>query len=96
MHERIPQREGRSGDDVHNCVSAVGRILGFDFLLSQMHTLPVALLEPAVEWMRFCRSCDAEQRFVADRVCVSGLIGCCVNCGDERIAPFTRVNSEVA
>lgn len=61
-----------------------------------MHTLPVANLEPPVEWMRFCRICDVERRFIADRVCVSGLIGCCVDCGDERIAPFTRVNSEVA
>jgi hypothetical protein len=61
-----------------------------------MHTLPVANLEPAVEWMRFCRQCDLETLFIADRVCVSGLIGTCSKCGDERIAPFTRMNSEVA
>lgn len=60
-----------------------------------LHTLPVAKLEPIVEWDRFCRNCDKVVRFVADRVCVSGLIGECIGCGDERIAPFTRMNSEV-
>ena len=59
-------------------------------------SFPVANLDPPVEWMRFCRICQREVRFVADRVCLSGLLGECTVCGDERIAPFTRVNSEVA
>ena len=63
--------------------------------LDPLTTHRVAKLAVPVEWMRFCWQCDSEQRFVADRVCVSGLLGCCTHCGDERIAPFTRMNSEV-
>lgn len=53
-------------------------------------------LDSPVQWMRFCYVCNGDHVFVADRVCNSGLVGTCSNCGDERIAPFTRVNSEVA
>jgi len=56
----------------------------------------VAVLDVPVEWIRFCYGCNSDQLFVADRVCFSGLVGRCSGCGDERIAPFTRVNSEVA
>lgn len=56
----------------------------------------VASLATPVEWMRFCPVCNNEQIFVADRECSSGLVGRCSNCGDERIAPFTRTTSEVA
>jgi hypothetical protein len=56
----------------------------------------IASLTPTIEWIRFCYSCNSDQRFVADRACVSGLIGCCSGCGDERIAPFTRSNSEAS
>lgn len=57
---------------------------------------PVAPIAPSVEWMRFCVSCNSEQCFMADRICASGLVGHCSNCGDERIAPFTRTTSEAA
>lgn len=59
-------------------------------------TLPIATLDVPVEWMRFCQQCESEQRFVADRVCVHGLIGACTRCGDERIANFTRTTWEPA
>lgn len=55
-----------------------------------------ARLELPIEWMRFCYVCNSDKLFVAYGVCSSGLVGCCLGCGDERIAPFTRVNSEVA
>ena len=53
-------------------------------------------LEVEVEFMRFCERCDAETRFVADRLCAVGLVGECCACGDERIAPFTRTTGEAA
>jgi hypothetical protein len=53
-------------------------------------------LNPPVEWMRFCYGCNTEAMFVADRVCASGLVGRCSHCGDERIAAFTRMNSEAS
>ncbi len=56
----------------------------------------VAVLDRAVEWMRFCYSCNGLHLFIADRECFDGLIGRCSHCSDERIAAFTRVNSEVA
>lgn len=56
----------------------------------------VVQLDCPVEWMRFCFTCESEQRFIADRECMYGLVGRCSHCGEERIAPFTRANSEVA
>ena len=56
----------------------------------------LAVLERPVEWMRYCEVCESERRFVADMECATGLIGHCANCGEERIAPFTRTTSEVA
>jgi hypothetical protein len=53
-------------------------------------------LPVTIQFMRFCPKCDREQVFVAGWECDAGLVGCCLGCGDERIAPFTRVNSEVA
>lgn len=54
-------------------------------------------LEVPVEFMRFCDGeCLRERRFVHDKLCALGLIGHCTSCGVERIAPFTRVNSEAA
>jgi hypothetical protein len=58
------------------------------------NTLAPTLAVP-VEWMRFCFVCDSEQIFVAGWECERGLVGCCLGCGDERIAPFTRMTSEV-
>lgn len=69
-------------------------------ILEEIHSLPetypIHTLTPYVEWMRYCESCDRETRFIADRVYISGLIGACTSCGEERIAPFTRGNSEAA
>jgi hypothetical protein len=56
----------------------------------------IAVLETHVEWMRFCEICDSEQVFVAGWQCATGLVGCCLGCGNERVAPFTRTTSEVA
>jgi hypothetical protein len=64
--------------------------------MGERSSFPIANLVPPIEWMRFCRECDKEVRFIADRVCLTGLLGECSVCGDERIAPFTRANSEVA
>lgn len=51
-------------------------------------------LDPPREWMRFCYVCESEQQFTAAWECSTGLVGCCLGCGDERIAPFTRMNAE--
>jgi len=51
-------------------------------------------LQTRVEFMEFCAHCDSEQIFVAAWDCQAGLVGCCIGCGDERIAPFTRAISE--
>jgi len=56
----------------------------------------IAPLATHVEFTRFCEKCDSEQIFIAGWACDAGLVGCCLGCGDERIAPFTRSNSEVA
>lgn len=50
----------------------------------------VEWLSIRVEWMRYCPNCDGEHCFVANRRFAGGLIGRCSNCGDERIAPYTR------
>ena len=54
------------------------------------------LLETQIEFMRFCLKCDCETIFTAVLECQHGLIGCCRGCGDERLIPFSRMNSEVA
>ena len=56
----------------------------------------IAVLDSRVEFMQFCPKCDCVQQFVAGWECDLGLVGCCLGCGDERVARFTRVNSEVA
>jgi hypothetical protein len=56
----------------------------------------VAVLETAVEWMRWCSNCETEQRFVAEMECAIGLIGHCSNCGEEKIAPYTRTVGEAS
>jgi hypothetical protein len=56
----------------------------------------VAALEPYVEFMRFCTHCNQETRFIAQIEMLNGLFGCCANCGDESVAPYTRtVNNSV-
>ncbi len=56
----------------------------------------IAVLAHFVEFMRFCRVCDREQIFRAGWQVDSGLLGCCLGCGDERVVEWTRTNSEVA
>jgi hypothetical protein len=52
------------------------------------------ILDPVVEWMRYCDVCGSEERFVAGWECRYGLLGCCSTCGAEAVIPFTRANSE--
>lgn len=56
----------------------------------------IAVLDHFVEFMQFCFVCEAEQIFRAGWECEAGLIGCCLGCGDERIAPFTRTTEVCA
>jgi hypothetical protein len=55
--------------------------------------LPVASSQLPVWFVEHCEICDADEVFLAGGL---GLVACCLGCGDERIAPFTRTNSEVA
>jgi len=53
----------------------------------------LAVLHPLnqpVEFMRFCPHCQEETRFIAQIEMLNGLWGCCANCGDERVVPYTR------
>lgn len=65
-------------------------------LFTSNPTYPIVKLETVREWMRYCDRCDAETCFRADRECLYGSLGICTHCGEERIAPFTRGNSEAA
>ena len=66
-----------------------------DGLRGGLAVLNFAQLEVPIEWMRFCAVCQSEQRFVAQIEVGNGVFGCCANCGDERVVPFTRtVESE--
>lgn len=56
----------------------------------------IVALDSRVEFPQFCERCDCEQTFVAAWECDLGLLGCCQGCGEERVARFTRENSEVA
>jgi hypothetical protein len=49
-----------------------------------------------VQFMRYCPRCEKETIFVAGWECAAGLVGCCLECGDERVAPFTRTTAEAA
>lgn len=50
-----------------------------------------------VEWgPRFCNACHEQAWFMADRVCISGLVARCGSCGDQIVAPFTRATGEAA
>jgi hypothetical protein len=58
---------------------------------------PVAVLDSSVcQDMRWCVNCGGEQVFVEVYEFEGGRMGVCLGCGDERIAPFSRVNSEAA
>jgi len=56
-------------------------------------TSQVSLPAPApLTWFpEHCEICGKAQIFIVGGL---GLVACCLGCGDERIAPFTRVNSE--
>lgn len=56
----------------------------------------VAVLDPWVQEMRHCENCGGPQIFVLAWEFEGGRVGCCLGCGEERIAPFTRMNSEAA
>jgi hypothetical protein len=49
-----------------------------------------------VEFMRFCSACDSEQRFIADQVCATGLVGRCSKCDEVWVAEWTRTTTEAA
>jgi hypothetical protein len=64
--------------------------------LSDSACCPTAKLAVPVEWTRYCDDCESDQIFVADRICVAGLVARCSRCGDLRVAPFTRTTTEAA
>jgi hypothetical protein len=63
---------------------------------AQIPSQAIAALDEFIEFSRFCAKCDSEQIFRAGWECDLGLVGCCLGCGDERIAPWTRTCVEVA
>jgi hypothetical protein len=46
--------------------------------------------------MRWCANCGGEQVFVPVYEFEGGRVGVCLGCGDERVARFSRVTTEVA
>jgi sulfite reductase beta subunit-like hemoprotein len=64
--------------------------------MSSPTVLATSPLPITIQFMRYCENCDREQIFIAGWECEVGLVGCCLGCGDERIAPFTRVTEKVA
>lgn len=56
----------------------------------------VAVLEIPVEWNDFCYACERRCLFVALTRCAEGLVSECAGCGDVRVPPDSRMNSEVA
>lgn len=46
--------------------------------------------------MVWCSNCGGARIFLPVFEFEGGRVGCCLGCGDERIAPFTRTNSEAA
>jgi hypothetical protein len=57
--------------------------------------LPLAtILDPWVEQSEFCERCESVQIVCFGWQTATGLLGCCLGCGEERSAPWTRENSE--
>jgi hypothetical protein len=55
----------------------------------------VAPLDPFLyQRMRWCGNCGGEQVFVEVFECEAGRMGFCMGCGNERVIPFSRTNSE--
>jgi len=63
---------------------------------SSLAALGFAELKVPVEWPRFCPVCLSKQNFIGQIEVGNGLFGCCSNCGDERVAPWTRTTWEAA
>jgi hypothetical protein len=58
--------------------------------------VPDAGARPAIQFMRWCDQCEAEELFTCVAQLANGLLGCCQGCGDERVIPYQRTNSEAA
>lgn len=56
---------------------------------------PVASLDPFLyRDPRWCAVCEREEEFREFFVTDLGRVGVCLGCGDERVIPFSRTNSE--
>lgn len=65
--------------------------------MSAAATPSLTVLDPSIcRDMRWCVNCGGQQIFVEVFECEAGRMGVCLGCGEERIAPFTRMNSEAA
>jgi hypothetical protein len=45
---------------------------------------------------RWCANCGGEQTFIPVYEIEHGRVGYCLGCGEEKLVPFTRTNSEAA
>jgi hypothetical protein len=57
---------------------------------SQAHLFIGLPLDPAPQFMRYCPTCSSEQLFNAGWDCPAGLLGYCLGCGCESIAPMRQ------
>jgi hypothetical protein len=55
-----------------------------------------AVLGLAHQEPRWCANCGGEQTFVPVYEIYQGRVGYCLGCGEERVVPFSRTNSEAA
>lgn len=55
----------------------------------------VAALDPHREFMRECPACGRHARFIAEIELANGLYVTCIECGDQRVVPYTRTISEL-
>ena len=46
--------------------------------------------------MHWCINCGGQRIFLPVYECEAGRVGVCLGCGEEKLASFTRANSEVA
>ena len=53
-------------------------------------------LSVRVEFNEYCAICESVQLFVFGWESAEGLIGCCLGCGDPKLAPWTRTTGEAA
>ncbi len=64
--------------------------------LERAAALAIRILEPNVEFMRFCERCQEERQFICAWFSLEGLIGRCLYCGRPDVAEYTRASSEAA